>query len=96
MATINVEKRIRKFVREQFAARISKVDGEFQCVARNNSARVIITNPNHTLAAMRERLGKPIAEHGSTAIFKVGKVGRVALTKTGTQSVLTLVTNRPW
>jgi hypothetical protein len=88
---MTIEKSIRKFVRKQFAARIVKVDGVGQCVAKKNSARVLIRNPKHVLVTMQEKLGRAVEQHDNVTVFKVAKVGKIALTSNGLNSVLTLV-----
>jgi hypothetical protein len=90
-ATVNLEKKVRQFVRAAFAARVVKIDGVGQCTTTKNSARVLIRNPNRVFEVLQEKFGKPV-EKGNTVTFKVAKVGTVALVHSGNNAVLHLVT----
>src|SRR5579872_6028221 len=83
MKTTNIERKIRTFVRAQFAARVAHNGEQLgQCIVHKNSARVLISNPKSVYANMVASLGKPtINKH--TAIFRVAKRGTVALTVRG-------------
>jgi hypothetical protein len=95
MKANSIERKIRQFVRAQFHARVVRgEDGIGQCVAHKNSAKVLITNPRSVFQQMSDLLGKPVASTKNTTVFKVGKLGTIALTTNGDNSVLTLVNSR--
>lgn len=88
----NAARNVRKFVRAQFGARIVKIDGEYQSKVTKDSARIIINNPAHVIAVLRELCGRPISDDGKTTAFKVKKVGVVEVT-VGATNVLKLHTS---
>lgn len=89
-ASVNVAKQARQFVRQQFAARVVRIDGEFQSKVLKDGAKVQIRNPNTVLANLREVCGRPVSEEGNTTTFKMKKVGMIALT-VGSTNTLRLI-----
>lgn len=81
---------VRMFARSVFNARIVKIDGEYQSKVSKHSAKLMVSNPQAVLQALRDKCGRPIAEHGDVTEFKVKKVGTVELVDHGNHSILRL------
>lgn len=92
MATANIERTVRQFIRAQFSARLRhNEDKTFDFTMTGNKARCGITNPR-TVAASLEEQAKSFAEKGNTTVFTMPKSlgGGTITLKVGEVSSVTL------